>query len=330
MNLPPAIFLMGPTASGKTDAAIYLAEQRACEIISVDATLVYRGMDIGSAKPDLVVRERVPHHLIDIRDPATPYSVAEFRQDALRLMSDITARGRIPLLVGGTMLYFKILRDGMAELPQTSPQVRADILEEAALKGWPAMHTKLAAIDPQTASTLHPNHSQRIGRALEVHAMTGHTLSALRASQAVQPLPYRLLQLALMPEDRDGLNRRICQRFDRMMEGGFLSEVESLYQRGDLSLELPALRAVGYRQAWEYLCGRYPSSGKGFVGVNLTREQMIERAKIASCQLAKRQLTWLRSWPDLQSVTIEVGDDAGAVVGERCLRAVDTFLYPGV
>lgn len=325
MHNPPAIFLMGPTASGKTDVAVYLAERLPCEIISVDSTLVYRGLDIGSAKPDTMLLARAPHRLIDIRDPSRPYSVAEFRADALREMAAISACGKIPLLVGGTMLYFKALRDGLAAMPETDPDVRAQVMAEAAAVGWPAMHEKLAAIDPLSAERLHPHQSQRIGRALEVYAMTGETLSDLQARQVARPFPYRVLQLGLIPRDREQLYSRINTRFDHMMDQGFLQEVEALYQRKELHRELPAIRAVGYRQAWDFL-GQRDLAQK--VGESLTREQMVERAKIASRQLAKRQLTWLRSWPGLQTVTVDFTTDSVPVVGASCLQTVNAFLYP--
>jgi tRNA dimethylallyltransferase len=287
-------------------------------------------MNIGSAKPEKEILQRVPHHLIDICDPAQAYSAARFREDALAEMAAIVARGNIPLLTGGTMLYFKILRDGMADLPETSEALRTEIIAEAEKIGWPAMHEKLARVDPVTAARLHPNHSQRIGRALEVFRMTGEPLSAFHARQKQQNLPYRLLQLGLLPEDRDWLYRRIDHRFDQMMQQGFLEEVKNLYKRGDLSDELPAIRSVGYRQAWEYLqaCEAGTGSG-GVVGESLTRAEMVERAKMASRQLAKRQLTWLRSWPDLQIISIGTDIEADSVVGASCLRAVNAFLYPG-
>lgn len=328
MHNPPAIFLMGPTASGKTDVAVYLTEHLPCEIISVDSTLVYRGLDIGSAKPDAALLSRAPHRLIDIRDPARPYSAAEFREDALREMAEISARGKIPLLVGGTMLYFKALRDGLAPMPETDPAVRARIMAEAGILGWPAMHQKLAVVDPHSAARLHPHQSQRIGRALEVYAMTGETLSALQAKQVTKPFPYRLLQLGLIPRDRTQLYARIDTRFDNMMAQGFLAEVEGLYQRRDLHGELPAIRAVGYRQLWDYLCQHDAPGGRAEVGESLTREQAIERAKIASRQLAKRQLTWLRSWPELQTVAVDFATDSVPVVGASCLQAANVFLYP--
>jgi len=330
MHNLPAIFLMGPTASGKTDVAVYLAERIPCEIISVDSTLVYRGLDIGTAKPAADILHEAPHRLIDIRDPSEPYSVAEFRVDALREMALISAQGKIPLLVGGTMLYFKALRDGLARMPETNPVIRARITKEALVLGWPAMHQKLAVIDPLSAARLHPHQSQRIGRALEVHAMTGETLSALQARQSASPFPYRLLQLALIPGNREQLYSRINLRFDQMMAQGFLQEVETLYKQKNLHAELPAIRAVGYRQVWDYLCQRDPlnKSIATVVGESLTREQMVERAKIASRQLAKRQLTWLRSWPELKTIVVNFETDSVSDVGASCLKAVNAFLYP--
>lgn len=318
-QMPPAIFLMGPTASGKTQIALELIKHLPLEIISVDSALVYRGMDIGTAKPDKTTLQHIPHHLIDIRDPAQSYSAAEFRHDALCVMADITARGKIPLLVGGTMLYFKSLLQGLAELPGTDPDIRAHIVAEAAQIGWPAMHSKLMAIDPDTASRLHPNHSQRIGRALEVFLMSGETMSALRAKQTTDALPYRTLQLAIAPKERDILYKRIEKRFYEMMHSGFMEEMETLYQRGDLTPELPSMRAVGYRQAWQYLAQRQPHDDK--LSGSLTREQMIEHAMIATRQLAKRQFTWLRSWQDLQWVYFDLAPNADPVAFAHCLES---------
>lgn len=294
-TLPCAIFLMGPTASGKTDLAIALAERLPCDIISVDSALVYRGMDIGSAKPDAKTLARAPHRLISFLDPSEPYSAAQFRNDALRESTKIVQNGRIPLFVGGTMLYFKILLEGIAELPVADAALRAALTAEAEQCGWPAMHAKLAAVDPVAAAQLHPNHSQRILRALEVHALTGVPLSTLQNQQKQQqpePLPFQPIQLALIPSDRDALHQRIEQRFDRMLAEGFVEEVRQLYQRGDLSPDLPAVRAVGYRQVWEYLAG------------NITESEMRTAGIAATRQLAKRQLTWLRSWPNLHSIPV--------------------------
>lgn len=278
---------MGPTASGKTDLAVALTEHLPCDIISVDSALVYRGMDIGSAKPDAATLARAPHRLISFLDPSEPYSAAQFRRDALREIADIQSRGRIPLLVGGTMLYFKVLLEGIADLPAADPSIRAALAAEAAHLGWPAMHDKLAAVDPETAARLHPNHSQRILRALEVYQQTGIPLSRLQKEQLPEALPFRPLQLALMPEDREVLNLRIEQRFGRMLAAGFVDEVRHLYQRGDLHPDLPSIRAVGYRQAWGYLAG------------HITDTEMRDAGIAATRQLAKRQLTWLRSWHDL-------------------------------
>lgn len=292
--LPPAIFLMGPTASGKTDIAVQLVQELPLEIISVDSALVYRGMDVGSAKPGTEVLAKAPHHLIDIRDPSEPYSAADFRRDALALMNDITGRGKVPLLVGGTMLYFKALRDGLSALPEADPQIRAAIEAQAKAEGWPAVHAELEKVDPQSAAVLHPNHSQRIERALEVFRITGVQMSQLMAQQQAEVLPYRLLQLALLPEPREVLHHCIAWRFHKMMQQGFIEEVQALYARGDLHENLPSIRAVGYRQAWDYLSG------------SINREAMIERAIIATRQLAKRQFTWLRGWPDLESVAVDL------------------------
>lgn len=285
---PLALFLMGPTAAGKTDLAIELCQHLPAEIVSVDSALVYRGLDIGTAKPNVGVLNRVPHHLIDIRDPVQSYSVAEFREDALAAMAAITARGNIPLLVGGSMLYFKILRDGLARLPTSDPQVRAEIERDAKQYGWPYVHRQLAAVDPLSAKRIHPNHSQRLERALEVYRLTGMTITDLHAKQTVtQTLPYRLLPFAIAPLERSTLHQRIEQRFYAMLSQGLVEEVRALYQRGDLNLDKPAMRAVGYRQVWQYLEGQW------------NYEQMVERAIVATRQLAKRQLTWLRAWPRL-------------------------------
>jgi tRNA dimethylallyltransferase len=276
---------MGPTASGKTALAVSLVERFPLEIISVDSALVYRGMDIGTAKPDAATVARAPHHLLDIRDPTEAYSAAAFCNDARRLMDDIVARGRVPLLVGGTMLYFRALLKGLDDLPRADAALRHKLEIEAASRGWPALHADLARIDPLTAARLAPNDSQRIGRALEVFQLTGTPMSAL-LDQAQTALPYRVLQLALIPSDRAVLHQRIAARFDAMLAGGLIDEVNSLRQNPALNAELPAMRAVGYRQAWLYL--------DGVMDLNGLREQGIA----ATRQLAKRQLTWLRSWPD--------------------------------
>jgi tRNA dimethylallyltransferase len=284
-SLPPAIFLMGPTASGKTALAVSLVERFPLEIISVDSALVYRGMDIGSAKPDAATLARAPHHLLDIRDPTEAYSAAAFRDDALRLMADITARGRVPLLVGGTMLYFRALLQGLDDLPRADAALRQKLLAEAAGRGWPALHAELAEVDPVTAARLAPNDSQRIGRALEVFRLGGVPMSAL-LDKAASTLPYRVLQLALIPSDRAVLHQRIAARFDAMLAEGLIEEVETLRRNPMLTADLPAMRAVGYRQAWAYLDGV------------ISRSELREQGIAATRQLAKRQLTWLRSWPD--------------------------------
>jgi tRNA dimethylallyltransferase len=276
---------MGPTASGKTALAVSLVERFPLEIVSVDSALVYRGMDIGSAKPDAATLARAPHHLLDIRDPTAAYSAAAFCDDARRLMADIVARGKVPLLVGGTMLYFRALLRGLDDLPHADPALRKELEAEAKARGWPALHAELAAVDPATAARLAPNDSQRIGRALEIFRLTGTPMSAL-LDRAQSELPYRVLQLALVPSDRAVLHQRIAARFDAMLAEGLVDEVEFLRRAYALSPDLPAMRAVGYRQAWAYL--------DGDIDMKALREQGIA----ATRQLAKRQLTWLRSWAD--------------------------------
>jgi tRNA dimethylallyltransferase len=300
---------MGPTASGKTALAVSLVERFPLEIISVDSALVYRGMDIGSAKPDAATLARAPHHLLDIRDPTDAYSAAAFREDALRLMADIVARGKVPLLVGGTMLYFRALLQGLDDLPRADAALRKQLEAEAAARGWPALHAELAAVDPITAARLAPNDSQRIGRALEIFRLSGTPMSAL-LDQAHSELPYRVLQLALIPSDRTVLHQRIADRFDAMLAGGLLDEVETLRRTYALKPDLPSMRAVGYRQVWACL--------DGDIDLKALREQGIA----ATRQLAKRQLTWLRSWPDavvLDCLAEDLDVQATALV-ERHLR----------
>jgi len=306
---PAAVCLMGPTASGKTALALALCEHYPFEIVSVDSALVYRGMDIGSAKPDAGELARAPHHLIDIRDPSEAYSAADFRADALRLMAQIRGRGRIPLLVGGTMLYFKVLRDGIAELPAADPELRAHLLGRAEREGWPALHRELERVDPEAAARIHPNHSQRIQRALEVYHLTGTPLSALQRAQAEQPAPA-LLHLALAPAAREVLHGRIALRFSQMLEQGFIEEVARLRARGDLHPDLPSMRAVGYRQVWRYLDGEYDLA------------TLRELGTIATRQLAKRQFTWLRQWPDLNWILTDERQAVVTGVATNCAELV--------
>ena len=280
---PLAIFLMGPTASGKTDLAIQLRQQLPVEVISVDSALIYRGMDIGTAKPSKAELALAPHRLIDICDPAESYSAANFRTDALREMQEISAQGKIPLLVGGTMLYYKALLEGLSPLPSADEKVRSEIEEKAALIGWGELHQELSKIDPISAQRINPNDSQRINRALEVFYLTGKTLTELTAQKG-EALPYDILQFAIAPEQREVLHRRIEQRFHKMIELGFQQEVEKLYRRPDLNENLPSIRCVGYRQMWEYLRGDYG------------HDEMVFRGICATRQLAKRQITWLRGW----------------------------------
>ena len=279
---PPAIFLMGPTASGKTALAIEMRKRYPVDIISVDSALVYRGMDVGTAKPDAGTLRRAPHALIDIRDPVDSYSVAEFRTDALEEMSKITSQGRVPLLAGGTMLYFKALSQGLARLPAASPAIREAIEEQARETGWQAMHAQLAASDPEIAGRIHPNDSQRISRALEVIELTGRKMSELQQEQEGQALDYRVLKIIACPQPRASLHQRIEMRFQQMLEEGFLDEMETLRKRGDLTREVPSMRCVGYRQAWSFLEGED------------SFDEMCLKAVAATRQLAKRQLTWLR------------------------------------
>ena len=280
---PLAIFLMGPTASGKTDLAIQLRQQLPVEVISVDSALIYRGMDIGTAKPSKAELALAPHRLIDICDPAESYSAANFRTDALREMQEISAQGKIPLLVGGTMLYYKALLEGLSPLPSADEKVRSEIEEKAALIGWGELHQELSKIDPISAQRINPNDSQRINRALEVFYLTGKTLTELTAQKG-EALPYDILQFAIAPEQREVLHLRIEQRFHKMIELGFQQEVEKLYRRADLNENLPSIRCVGYRQMWEYLRGDYD------------HDEMVFRGICATRQLAKRQITWLRGW----------------------------------
>lgn len=315
---PPVICLMGPTAAGKTDLALYLAERLPCELVSVDSALVYRGMDIGTAKPDADTLRRCPHHLVDILDPAQAYSAARFCSDAQALISDIHARGRIPLLVGGTMLYFKALADGLASMPPADPLIRAHIDSLAGAQGWQTVHARLAEVDPQAAARIHPNDPQRIQRAYEVFLISGVNLSEWHRRQASEKaagptpgstfLPYTMRYLSIAPVDRQVLHQRIAQRFAMMMQQGFVEEVRALHARPDLHVDLPSIRAVGYRQVWDYLEGK------------LSRAEAVERGTIATRQLAKRQLTWLRGW----KAEIEWFDSLDPKRFEQALKALET------
>ena len=292
---PICIFLMGPTASGKTGAAVELVAKLPVELISVDSALVFRDMNIGTAKPDAEILAKAPHHLIDIIDPTSAYSAAQFRSDALRLMAEITARGKIPILVGGTMLYFKALQGGLSGLPEANPEVRARLDARAALIGWPAMHEKLALIDSVTAVRLQPNDAQRIQRALEVFEITGESMTNLFAKQATEALPYQLLKIALVPSDRKVLHARIATRFEQMLADGFLDEVRALKGKyPSLSSESTSMRCVGYRQALEHLAGDYDAA------------ELRDRGIFATRQLAKRQLTWLRGMSRGMDDTLEI------------------------
>ncbi|HDL7097813.1 TPA: tRNA (adenosine(37)-N6)-dimethylallyltransferase MiaA [Yersinia enterocolitica] len=287
LDQPPAIFIMGPTASGKTALSIALRQRLPVELVSVDSALIYRGMDIGTAKPSAEELALAPHRLIDVRDPAESYSAADFRKDALKEMADITAAGRIPLLVGGTMLYFKALLDGLSPLPSADPQVRQRIEQQAAELGWEALHQQLAEIDPVAAARIHPNDPQRLSRALEVFFISGKTLTELTKISG-ETLPYRVHQFAIAPVSRELLHQRIELRFHQMLDAGFETEARALFDRGDLHTDMPAIRCVGYRQMWSYLSGE------------IDYDEMVYRGICATRQLAKRQMTWLRGWGSVQ------------------------------
>jgi len=306
---PLVICLMGPTASGKTALALELASRRDFQLISVDSAQIYRGMDIGTGKPDAKTLAEFPHALIDIRDPAEAYSAADFRADAISSIEAGIAAGKTPLLVGGTMLYFKALRDGLAKLPQANAATRAEIEELATQQGWQTVHERLARVDPEAAARIHPNDPQRLQRALEVYLVTGKTLSALQQDGREQGssdknLPFNLAFFAIATEDRAVLHDRIAQRFHQMMADGLLDEVRQLHQRGDLNEGLPSIKSVGYRQVWQHLDGR------------MDYDQMVEKSIIATRQLAKRQLTWLRSWENLISLS-----------GSQALSTVNVLKY---
>ena len=307
--LPPVIALMGPTASGKTGLAIELAEQFPLDIISVDSALVYRGMDIGTAKPDAATLERAPHRLVDICEPSEIYSAARFRQDALREIGDIHESGRVPLLVGGTMLYFRALLEGLSDLPSADPSIRAELAHQAEEKGWAALHDELRELDPAAAARISPNDPQRIQRALEVIRISGQAMSSLQARAGRKPAQLRTLKIIISPVARQELHRRIEQRFQLMMAQGFVEEVKALYARNELHSALPAMRAVGYRQAWAWLDGQ------------LEAGEWQEKALIATRQLAKRQLTWLRR--ETGALWYDSGEQGS---NEKVFNAVREFL----
>ncbi len=289
---PDAIFLMGPTASGKTALAIELSKHLPVEIISVDSALIYRGMDIGTAKPSKKELSQAPHRLIDILDPSQSYSAADFRRDALNVMDEITSKGKIPLLVGGTMLYFKALLEGLSPLPSADPVVRAEVEAIAQTAGWSEVHRRLAEVDPVAAARIHPNDPQRLSRALEVYLISGQSLTEMTQT-AGKELPYNVFQFAIAPQDRKILHERIEQRFHLMLNAGFEEEVRGLYHRGDLHVDLPSIRCVGYRQMWSYLDGE------------IDHDEMVYRGICATRQLAKRQITWLRGWENIHNLDSE-------------------------
>ena len=306
---PKAIFLMGSTATGKTELACALSECFPLDLISVDSALVYRGMNIGAAKPDAATLARYPHALIDIRDPTQPYSAAEFRTDAQALMRDISLKGRVPLLVGGTGLYFRALQDGLSELPSADIAVRVRLGNAGSREGWPAMHERLWAFDPAAARRIDPNDAQRIQRALEVIELTGRRFSVLQERSAIATLPWRVLKLGLVPADRSILHARVARRLDAMLAAGFLQEAAQLFANPDVGVDLPAMRAVGYRQAGQYLRGE------------CSEPEFRERAIFATRQLAKRQITWLRSEPSLRTF-----DPWQSSVRDQIVAAVALFL----
>ena len=300
-GLPKAIFLMGPTASGKTALAIALRQALPVELISVDSALIYRGMDIGTAKPSAEELALAPHRLLDIRDPAESYSAAEFRRDALAEMADITARGNIPLLVGGTMLYYKALLEGLSPLPPADPEVRQRIEQMASEQGWDALHSQLCDIDPVAGARIHPNDPQRLSRALEVFFISGKTLTELTKTSG-DALPYDVAQFAIAPANRALIHQRIEQRFHQMLASGFEAEARALFARGDLHTDMPSIRCVGYRQMWSFLSGE------------IDYDEMVYRGICATRQLAKRQITWLRGWEDVHWLDSEQPDAAYASV----------------
>lgn len=303
-NKPLALFLMGPTASGKTELAIRLRQQYPIEIISVDSALIYKGMDIGTAKPDSEEQRLAPHRLIDILDPSEAYSAADFRRDALQEMSEIVAQGKIPLLVGGTMLYYKALLEGLSPLPAANSEIRKQIEEEAQAHGWEYLHNQLRDLDPVSAQRIHPNDPQRLSRALEVYRISGKTLTELTQTKG-EPIPYNVKQFAIAPKERVELHRRIELRFEKMIQSGFEEEMKALYARKDLHTDLPSIRCVGYRQMWDYLDG------------NCSLDEAVFRGICATRQLAKRQITWLRSWDNLTWLDSENIEQAFEIISNE-------------
>jgi len=305
-SLPPAVFVMGPTASGKTDLAIELVQQFPVDVISVDSALVYRDMNIGTAKPSAEELALAPHRLIDVVDPTESYSAARFREDALQEMAEITAAGRIPLLVGGTMLYFRALEQGLSRLPRADEAVRRQLIEEAERNGWGHMHEKLAAVDPAAADRIHPNDPQRIQRALEVHAVTGRPMSELQQEERGEKLPYRIIKFILAPHTREELRERIARRFHGMLEAGFEQEVRELLEKYPLSPDLPSMRSVGYRQMLLYILGEW------------SYDEMVSKGITATHQLAKRQMTWLRS--EKNAVWLQQNGEIAGQILQRMLN----------
>ena len=300
---PPAIFLLGPTASGKSDLAMKLTSHLPVELVSVDSALVYRDMNIGTAKPDAEILRQYPHHLVDIRNPDEVYSAADFRSEVLTLMSAISERGNIPLLVGGTMLYFKVLIEGIASMPAADSAIREKIVREAETGGWQKVHQRLAEVDPESAARIHPNDPQRLQRALEIWELTGESMTQLhKKQQNLVSLPFSVCQLAIIPSDRADLHRIIAARFEQMIKHGFIEEVEHLREKYDLNAELPSIKSVGYRQVWQYLEGE------------VDRKAMQERAIIATRQLAKRQFTWLRGWSNLKEIPFPEVNEALKII----------------
>ena len=300
---PPSIFLLGPTASGKSDLAMKLTSHLPVELVSVDSALVYRDMNIGTAKPDAEILRQYPHHLVDIRNPDEVYSAADFRSEVLTLMSAISERGNIPLLVGGTMLYFKVLIEGIASMPAAESAIREKIVREAETGGWQKVHQRLAEVDPESAARIHPNDPQRLQRALEIWELTGESMTQLhKKQQDLVSLPFSVCQLAIIPSDRADLHRIIAARFEQMIKDGFIEEVEHLREKYDLNAELPSIKSVGYRQVWQYLEGE------------VDRKAMQERAIIATRQLSKRQFTWLRGWSNLKEIPFPEVNEALKII----------------